>query len=89
MLPVIRINLFSRKKFMEFPEHHERRQYNFQMAEDIGAIKAMIEGLSGPTGRVTKIEEGLDRAETRTWIHTAVVLPLVGAAHVIVHKLGL
>ena len=73
---------------MEIIEHHERRQYNMQMAEDIGAIKAMIEGLSGPTGRVTKIEEAQDRAETRQWVHTAIILPVVSAAHVIVHKLG-
>lgn len=67
----------------------ERRAQNLQMAEDIGSIKAMLEGLAGPQGRVTKIEESQDRAETRQWIHTAVIVPIVGAAHVIAHKLGL
>ena len=67
----------------------ERRAQNLQMAENIAQMKAMLEALAGPYGRVTKIEEGLDRAETRTWVHTAVVIPIVGAAHVIAHKLGL
>ena len=70
-------------------EHHERREYNIQMAEDIGSIKAMLEGLAGPQGRVTKIEDDMSRAETRQWIHTAIIVPVVSAAHVIAHKLGL
>lgn len=74
----------------------ERRQYNSEMfttlnniSRDIGEIKGSLDALSGPRGRVTMIEKGLDRAETRTWVHTAIVLPLVGAAHVIAHRLGL
>lgn len=73
---------------MEF-EHHERREHNLQMADDIGQIKGMLEGLAGPYGRVTKIEQGLERAENRQWLHSAVVVPIVGAAHVLLHKLGL
>lgn len=67
----------------------ERRAQNMQMAEDIGSIKAMLESLSGPQGRVTKIEEAQSKAETRQWIHSAIVIPIVSAAHVIAHKLGL
>ena len=70
-------------------DHYERREYNLRMSEDIGAIKAMLENLSGPTGRVTKIEEAQDRAETRQWVHTAIILPVVSLAHVVAHKLGL
>ena len=70
-------------------DHYERREYNLRMSEDIGSIKAMLENLSGPTGRVTKIEEAQDRAETRQWVHTAIILPVVSLAHVVAHKLGL
>ena len=70
-------------------DHYERREYNLQMASDIGSIKAMIEGLAGPTGRVTKIEEAQEQAEKRQWLHSVVVIPLVGAAHLIARKLGI
>lgn len=81
---------------METPEHHERRQYNSEMfttlndiSRNIGEINGTLAALAGPTGRVTKIEEAQDRAETRTWIHTAVIIPVVGSLHVLAHKLGL
>lgn len=69
-------------------EHHERREYNIQMASDIGAMKAMLEGLAGPQGRVTALEESAKSAETRQWIHTAVVIPVVTALHLGAKKLG-
>lgn len=69
-------------------EHHERREYNIQMASDIGEIKGMLEGLAGEHGRVTALEKAQDRAENRQWIHTAVVIPLVTALHLGAKKLG-
>ena len=70
-------------------EHHERREYNLQMSEDIGSIKQMLEGLAGPYGRVTALEEAQKTADTRFWIQTAVIVPLLGAFHVAAKKLGL
>jgi len=80
---------------MEIIEHHERRQFNSEMfttlttiSENIGHIKGTLEGLAGPTGRVTALEEAQDRAETRSWIQTAIVIPMVGALHIGAKKLG-
>ena len=58
------------------------------MASDIGSIKAMIEGLAGPTGRVTALEEAQKSAEIRGWVQTAIIIPLVGALHIGAKKLG-
>ena len=58
------------------------------MASDIGSIKAMIEGLAGPTGRVTALEEAQKSAEIRGWVKTAIIIPLVGALHIGAKKLG-
>ena len=69
-------------------DHYERREYNLQMASDIGSIKAMIEGLAGPTGRVTALEEAQKSAEIRGWVQTAIIIPLVGALHIGAKKLG-
>jgi hypothetical protein len=70
-------------------EHHERREYNLQMAADIGSIKAMLEGLAGEHGRVTMLEDAQKTADTRFWIQSAVIVPLVGAFHVVAKKIGL
>ncbi len=69
-------------------EHHERREYNIQMASDIGEIKGMLEGLAGEHGRVTALEKAQDRAELRSWVQTAIVIPVVGALHIGAKKLG-
>jgi GTP-sensing pleiotropic transcriptional regulator CodY len=69
-------------------EHHERREYNLQMASDIGAIKQMIEGLAGEHGRVTALEEAQKTAETRSWVQTAIVIPVVAALHLGAKKIG-
>jgi len=69
-------------------EHRERREYNMQMASDIGEIKGMLEGLAGEHGRVTMLEQAQDRAELRSWVQTAVVVPVVAALHLGAKKLG-
>jgi hypothetical protein len=73
----------------------ERRQYNGQMFEtlnqisgDIGEIKGALAALTGPEGRVTRIEEDLLTQERRSWVQTAIVVPLVGALHLGAKKLG-
>jgi len=66
-----------------------------EMAENIGQIKAMLEGLSGEHGRVTMLEktagehakniEGLQRAK---WYGTGALAGL-GGLHFLFKKLGL
>lgn len=51
----------------------ERRQHNDKMAEDIGYMRGLLEGLAGPQGRVTKLEA----AATRNWWMTYVVTPFL------------
>lgn len=80
-------NNSPRKKIMEI-EHHERREYNLEMAENIGQIKAMLEGLAGDHGRVTALEKAQDTADTRFWVQTAVIVPLISAFHITAKKLG-
>lgn len=70
-------------------EHRERREYNLQMAQDIGEIKGLLESLAGPQGRVTALEDDAKWQDTKQWLHSCVVLPVVGVAHVIAHKIGL
>jgi len=65
-------------------EHHERREHNYQMAQDIGYIKGMLEGLCGPEGRVTKIEA----AQARHWWLTVAIGPALAILHQVLRKVG-
>ena len=69
-------------------EHHERREYNLQMASDIGQIKGMLESLAGEHGRVTALEDAQKTADTRFWVQTAIIVPLISAFHITAKKLG-
>jgi len=71
------------------PEHHERREYNIKMVEDIATIKALVESLAGDHGRVTALEEAQKTANTRFWVQSAVLLPLFGTMHALFKRLGL
>ncbi len=62
----------------------ERRERNEQMAEDIGYIKAMLEGLCGPQGRVTTLEKHQDRQ----WWITVLIAPVLAIAHAVARKFG-
>jgi len=70
-------------------EHHERREYNVKMAEDIATIKQMVESLAGDHGRVTMLERAQETADTRFWVQSAVLIPLFGSIHMVLKKLGL
>lgn len=74
----------------------ERRQYNGQMFEtltkisgDIGEIKGALSALTGPEGRVTQLEDDLKKQETRSWVQTAIIIPVVTALHLGAKRLGL
>jgi len=73
----------------------ERRAFNNEMfttlnqiSASIGEIKGTLDGLAGEHGRVTMIENAQDKADTRFWIQTAVILPLLSAFHFTAKKLG-
>lgn len=58
------------------------------MASDIAQMKEMLVGLAGEHGRVTALEKAQEKAETRFWIQTAVIIPLISAFHITAKKLG-
>lgn len=62
----------------------ERRSHNLQMAEDIGYMKGLLEGIAGPDGRITQLEH----ASTRNWWVTYVVTPLLFLASATARHFG-
>jgi hypothetical protein len=44
--------------------------------------------LLGKGGRITELEEDMVRQGWRQWLHSLVILPLLGLLHVIAHQLG-
>ena len=44
--------------------------------------------LLGPKGRVTTIEEDMSKRDTRQWLHTFVIIPILAALHAIARQLG-
>lgn len=65
-------------------EHHERREYNFEMAQAIGRIEGKLDGLCGEHGRVTQLE----KAQTRQWWLTFAIAPALALAHQALRKFG-
>lgn len=63
-----------------------------RLFEALGRIEAnqtsLRAELLGPGGRITKIEEEQEKAENRQWLHTCVVVPIIGLAHAIAHYFG-
>lgn len=55
-----------------------------EIQEDIATTKTMVEGLSGPDGRIKKLEND----QTRQWWMTVCVIPALAVAHGIARKLG-
>lgn len=66
-------------------DHHERREYNIEMAHTLGRIEGKLDSLCGEEGRVTKLET----AQTRQWWLQAAVIPAFGILHTIAKKLGI
>lgn len=59
-------------------------QILLEMKEDLAAVKTAVEGLAGPSGRVTKIEN----SQTRQWWVSTAILPVLALTHAIARKLG-
>lgn len=62
----------------------EIRSTQLTQAEDLGYIKASVEGLAGPQGRVTNLE----RTNTRQWWLIIAITPALLTLHGIARKLG-
>ncbi len=54
------------------------------VAESLGRIEAKVDGLAGENGRITKIEEELNR----NWWYTAAVVPATALLNVVIRKIG-
>lgn len=54
------------------------------MRDDLSSTKTMVESLSGPDGRITKLED----EQRRQWWITVCIAPVLALAHSIARKLG-
>jgi len=54
---------------------------------DIGFIKAKMEDLAGPTGRITVLENDIKSSQRRQWWHSSVVVPISTVASLLGHGL--
>jgi hypothetical protein len=55
---------------------------------DVASTKEIVEGLAGPLGRVTSLEQAAKTASNHQWIHTAIVVPVVTTAHLVAKHFG-
>ena len=62
----------------------ERREHNIEMAQALGRIEEKLDGLCGPTGRVTKLEN----AQTRQWWVSVAIAPALALLHGFARKFG-
>jgi hypothetical protein len=63
----------------------ERRIGNIKLIEDVAYIRASLDALTGPDGRIKAIEK---EAEKQWWV-TVALAPLMGIAHAVSRKFGL
>jgi len=60
--------------------------------EALGRIEAkqdsFKEALLGPGGRITVLEEDASWQKKEKWIHTCVIVPVIGACHAIANHFG-
>lgn len=66
-------------------EHHERREYNTKMAEDVAAMRADLATLVGPRGRIERLE---DEAKAQWWV-TVAISPVLLVLHGFARKFGI
>lgn len=48
----------------------------------------MLDNLAGPQGRVTKLEDDMSWSEKKSWLKTAVVIPVTLALNFVGHKIA-
>lgn len=63
------------------------------LTSEVHAIKSTHDAfrneLLGDGGRVSEIEDEQKRADTRQWIHSAILIPVGAVLHTIASKMGL
>lgn len=60
------------------------RQNQLTQAGLMGEMKASMDGLCGPTGRVTKLEA----KDTRQWYYNMFAIPVIAFLHSVARKFG-
>jgi hypothetical protein len=66
-------------------DHHERREYNYEMVRTLARIEEKVDSLAGEHGRVTALE----KQANRHWWFTVAIAPALALAHGVCRKLGL
>ena len=54
-------------------------EFQNHVSTALGRIEQKIDDLSGPHGRVTKVEEKVKWAEDKQWFHTVLIIPITTA----------
>lgn len=64
-----------------------------EIKESLGSQSTNIQNLrnelTGPGGRITTMEDRIEKSENRQWWHSAILIPTITFLHTILHKLGL
>lgn len=67
----------------------ERRAQNLELYQAVTRIETKLDTLMGPKGRIEILEDAQEKQETRSWIQTGVLLPVLTGLHIAARKLGL
>ena len=63
-----------------------------EIQQNLGAVNQNVTNLRaelfGEGGRVTTMEARQTRQDNRLWIHSTILIPIMTALHMILHKLG-
>lgn len=60
-------------------------EFERDVLKSLGRIEEKVDSLSGPQGRVTKLEE----QQQRQWWLSAAIIPVISGVHAIARKIGL
>jgi len=67
-------------------------EFQLRVSESLGRIEQKVDGmreeLLGDGGRVTNLEDELDKQKNRQWLHSAILLPAFSIIHRIANNIG-
>jgi ribosomal protein S19 len=56
--------------------------------KDVSATREAVQILTGPEGRVAKLEAAMEKADNRQWLKAMVIAPVMVGLHAALRKLG-